>query len=417
MDEEIKYTYPVEELDAIIEKMLMGVQPMLSDAMQAEVQLRYKERNRELGTAEEPASAEEARLRNEMLKRKIAADKRKATRTDALVLTISEAQKEKIRRDMSSSIVRENPNSPYNKTTEEVYSDEKRRSIMERLKGLRNSYFTQEDYKNAVSTIFEAIEISLGKYGDSDYPWLSYEEALAEFNAGKIHFTYCELPKLYVNYSTILSDPDILRGIVTGEVVLKDRNERSAELEERHRKNNTEYKPVSMEYTIDGHDADEAMVNAHYMGYDTPLTPFIRASSHVYNPAAMPFNSRFAQNGSNKNKPNLPKVWDWDAPGAGIAYYRYIHGIKPKNSDVVDAVKAANPDVKISAELSSGLNDFMKYLRRKTTGYAGYNYNIPNFAQPPVYAEGERPVYNQSAAEIENALLESITINSPIQHT
>ena len=416
MDEEIKYTYPVEELDAIIEKMMNGVQPMLSDAMQAEVQMRYKQRNHELGTDSEPASAEEARLRNEMMKRRIAADKRKATRTDALVLTITEEQKAKIREQMSKSIVRSNPYSPYNKTVEEVYSDEQRRSVMEKLKGLKNCSFTQADYKNAMLLIVDAIEASLGKYGDSDYPWLTYEEAVREFNAGKIKFTYCEAPKLYINYSTIMSDPEILRGVVTGDVILKDRNEKSEAFEAKHRKNSTEYKPVTMEYTIDGDDTNEAMINAHYAGYDTPVTPFIRASSHVYNPAAMPINSRFAKN-TNSNKIKRPLVWDWSVPGAGLAYYRYIHGIKPKNSDVIEAVKSGNPGQMINTELAGGMNDFLKALRRRSTGYAGYDYNIPNFAQPPIYAEGEMPLYNQNAADIEKALLDSITINSPIQHT
>ena len=408
MSDEIKYTYPVEELDEFVDKLLKGIQPMMSDDLQEQVQLRYKERCGQ-AVVDGVVDGGTPRVRSALIRAQIEADRRKATRKDAIVLTISEAQKKQIHEDMSASIVRKNPNSQYNKTMEEMFSDEHRRSVMEKLKGLKNCYFTQADYRNAVGIIMDAIETSLGKYGNSDYPWLSYEQAVAEFNAGNIKFTYCEIPNLYINYSTIMTDPDILKCVVTGDVILKDRNTVDEVYDNNRKKNLNNYKPVSIDYTISNQDTNQDMVNAHYAGYDTPISPFIRASSNVYNPAAMPINSRFYN--PNKKKINRPRVWDWEKPGAGLAYYEYIHGCKTKNSDIVDIVKSDN-NFSINTSLSTDVTDFIRSLKRRTMGYQDYNYHVPNYAQATINNEGES-VYDKNAAEIERALLESISINNP----
>ena len=410
--EEIKYTYPVEELDEIVEQWLQGIQPMISSDMLEEVKMRYNERNAELGhDSGEAKTATEQRRRVVEMRKKIEADKRKATRKDAIVLTISDEQKAKIREQMSQSMVRKDPNSDYNKSMDKLYSDGHRRKVYEQLKGLKNCYFNQTDYKNAISIIMEAIEVSLGKYGDSDYPWLTYQQALEEFNAGKIRFTYCELPKLYINYSTIMSDPEILKGIITGEVILKDRNDDDS-INKSKGAASKPYKPVTVQYTIEGEEEYERMCQAHNAGYDTPISPFIRTRSRIYNPAAMPINSRFMANTNAKRNPNIPLTWDWEKEGAGIAYYNLIHGYKMKNSDVIEFVKDHNTE-KISPDLSTGLTDFLHELRRRHVGNTDYNYALPNYAQSTLIPEGESGLYNQSAADIERALLQSISINSP----
>lgn len=409
MSEKFEYTYPVEELDQFVDKILSGIQPMMSDDLQEQVQMRYRERSGQSVDDYLAEGGNNAKVRHARIRAQIEADRRKATRKDAIVLKISEEQKKQIHEDMSASIVRKNPNSTYNKTMEQMYSDERRRSVMEKLKGLKNCYFTQADYKNAIGIIMEAIETSLGKYGNSDYPWLTYEQAVAEFNAGNIKFTYCELPKLYINYSTIMTDPEILKGVVTGDIVLKNRNEVDETYNINRKKNMTDYKPVSVDYRICNQDTNQDMINAHYAGYDTEISPYIRASSNVYNPAAMPISSRFYN--PLKKKIKRPLVWDWEKPGAGKAYYDYIHGYKSKNSDIVDIVKSDN-NFAISTSLSTNINDFIKYLKVNARGYQAYNYHVPNYTQPVINNENET-VYNKSAAEIEKALLESISINNP----
>ena len=172
------------------------------------------------------------------------------------------------------------------------------------------------------------------------------------------------------------------------------------------------YKPISVPYTIEGEEEYNQMYQAHNAGYDTPISPFIRTRSRIYNPSAMPINSRFMANTNAKKNANIPLTWDWEQKGAGIAYFNLIHGYKTKNSDVIDFVKENNTE-KISPDLSTGLTDFMHALRRRHIGNTDYNYSLPNYSQPTLVPEGERGLYNQSAADIEKALLQSITINSP----
>lgn len=47
-NEQIQYSYPVKELDEIIEQINKGITPMITKDMEIEVKLRINELNREL---------------------------------------------------------------------------------------------------------------------------------------------------------------------------------------------------------------------------------------------------------------------------------------------------------------------------------------------------------------------------------
>ena len=101
----------------------------------------------------------------------------------------TEEQLKKIEYDMSAVYVREDPNSVYNKDTIDVNMSEERREIMQKLSKLRNCYYNQKDYREAIDVIRQAIELSL----KNDYPWMTYEEAVKAFNRGEIEYGFGEV--------------------------------------------------------------------------------------------------------------------------------------------------------------------------------------------------------------------------------
>ena len=142
-----------------------------------------------------------------MMKEHIAKKKREATKQDVLIISLSDEQKRKLRADMETSIVRSNPNIQYNIPDEKLYSSEELRIVRQKLSRIKNCYYNQIDYINAVSIVREAIDYSLR----SDYPWMSREEAVKAFNSGEIKFSYCNMPKLFINYQTQITDPEIIK--------------------------------------------------------------------------------------------------------------------------------------------------------------------------------------------------------------
>lgn len=404
--EKYEYLYPVEELDMYIEQMMNGIQPMLDDQMLTEVKLRWAERNRdEFGTDDEEILDEETiREHNKIMKKKVEESNRKASTKDVVIITISDEQKAKIRDEMSVSIVRPNPNDRYHQPDNENDQSEESKAIREKLKGLRNSYSNQTDYVNAINIIKEAIEVSLGKYGDGDYPWLSYEEAVKEFNAGKIKFTLMQIPKLIINYSTIITDPEVLKGIISGEVVLKNRNEE--ENENVYNRKNQKYEPVYIDYDVTGSEEYSRMVEAHRNGYDTPMSTAIRHKSSIYNPKHSPL---LRNSMTGKNNSNVPELYDWMREGAGNDYYDIINNRKPRSSDIIRCIDEAN-DNTINSSLYANVNSFLASMKEGSTNSGGYDYSLPNYMQP---IADDNSGYNTDAANIEKELLTHIKLNNP----
>lgn len=402
MADEINYIYPVEELDKIIEQMMEGVQPMIDDGMMSEVKLRWAElQKEEFGTEDEEELTEEAiREHNEIMKRNIAADRKKASRDDVIILTISEEQKAKIREEMEVSIVRSDPNSGYNTPDDELYNNESRRRIYEKLKGIRNCYYNQQDYVNAFKIIQEAIDVSLGKYGDGDYPWLTYEEALKEFNEGRIKFTWCAIPKLYINHATMITDREVLKGIISGDIILKNKHE-----DDKPKVRSKKYNAVPWDYDITSSNDYNQMVAAHNAGYDTPMSVVIKHKNTVYNPTAIPFGNRFSNNNMT-NSDGTPILYDWMKEGAGEEYFNMTKGRKVQSTDIIRYVDQQN-DGMLNSVFTRNAQDFLKSMKAGSNVSGGYDYTLPNFAQPV-----QNPQYNEDAARVEADLLASIKINN-----
>lgn len=393
MSEEKKYLYPVEELDKIIEQLDKGIMPMMNDQLQIEVEMRLKELKSMLFDEDEDDEIDSstAEKHREMMRKHIEDSKRKASREDVYIMKISDDVKSKIREEMSESIVRPNPNDPYNKGDEELFNDNERRIIHQKLSGLRNCYYNQADYANAIKILMEAIDYSL----EHDYPWLSKDEAVKEFNAGKIKFKYCNIPVLYINTNTQIKDPEILKGIVNGDIVLKDRREDA----NKDKTKNKSYKPVSVDYTVTSHSQYEAMVAAHKQGYDTPMSTAIKYKSTIYNRYAIPVGNRFSN--QNLDKDGQPLLFDWSKEGAGEEYFNLVKGKKTTSSDIIGFINSKN-DNNLNNAFVHNMNDFLRSMKSGSQQTGGYDYVMPNSSQ------SQNIQYNAQAAKIEQDLLASI---------
>lgn len=414
-DKKYVYKYPVDELDKLLDQIHHGIQPLISDDMMMEIQLREKEMAmRALGNDEgididDPLVIQ--RHQDEIMKA-LEKEKRKASTNDVLVMKISDEQKALIREQMSVSIVRPNPNDPYNTTDEDLYRNKETRDIMERLKGLKHCYYNQIDYTNAVTIIKDAIEFSLGKTGFGDYPWMSYQEAKDLFNAGKIKFDWCDMPKLIINRITPVTDPEILKGVVDGDVMILNRSDDEDEVRRMNRKRNAQYKAINVDYTIESESQYNQMVAAHKAGYDTPWSTAIKYKSTSYDPSAMPFASIFGKHLNNINNNNAPLLFDWTKEGAGDEYFNLLHG-KKTNSNDITAILNENNNGLINNVITRNMNDFLNSMKSVNgiDNSGGYNYNLPNFMQPT-----ENPIkFNEDAAAVEQSLLASITMNNPLR--
>lgn len=408
-----QYSFPTDELDRILEQMQSGIQMMLSDEMQIELDMRYREKFEEI-TGEEYRDDDDSesninRLKHQkMMREKIAKDRMKASTKDVIFINISDEKKKEIREQMMTSIVRPNPNDPYNTTDDDLFRDTANKEIMEKLKGIKNCYYNQRDYINALKIIHEAIEFSLGKTGHGDYPWLSYPEAVKEYNAGKIKFSWCEIPKLIVNRVSPITDPEILKGVLTGDVVILNRTEDDDEIKKLNKKKMANYKPINVDYDVTGENEYNQMQAAHKAGYDTPWSTGIKYKNTSYDPTALPFSSIFSSNKIKQN--NVPDLFDWEKDGAGNEYYNLMCGKKPSANDIAAVLNKDNNN-QINPIITRNMNEFLYSMKHTNDNSGGYNYDMPNFIQA-----AENPNnFNADAAAIEKQLLASITMNNPLK--
>lgn len=407
-----QYSFPTDELDRILEQMQSGIQMMLSDEMQIELDMRYREKFEEITGEEYRDDDSESninRLKHQkMMREKIAKDRMKASTKDVIVINVSDEKKKEIREQMMTSIVRPNPNDPYNTTDDDLFRDTANKEIMEKLKGIKNCYYNQRDYINALKIIHEAIEFSLGKTGHGDYPWLSYPEAVKEYNAGKIKFSWCEIPKLIVNRVSPITDPEILKGVLTGDVVILNRTEDDDEIKKLNKKKMSNYKPINVDYDVTGETEYNQMQAAHKAGYDTPWSTGIKYKNTSYDPTALPFSSIFSSNKIKQN--NVPDLFDWEKDGAGNEYYNLMCGKKPSANDIAAVLNKDN-DNQINPIVTRNMNEFLYSMKHTNDNSGGYNYDMPNFIQA-----AENPNnFNADAAAIEKQLLASITMNNPLK--
>lgn len=357
-----EYMYPTTELDSIIEQIDRGITPMMNDQLQLEIKLRYKELQSELFEEDDDDDDPDIIQHREMMKKHIEKKKREARSNDIIYIKLTEEQQKTLREEMEVSIVRDNPNDIYNKSDEELYSSEDKKIIEQKLARLKNCYYNQIDYVNAINIIKEAINYSL----NNDYPWMSYEEARAAFNKGEIKFSFCNLPKLYLNYQTQITDKDILKGVVTGEITLKDKRDDDNKIKKKH---TGESEPVFVDYNIISKDDFNKCAELHSKGYDTPVSTIIKSKSTIYNRFSLPSGNKFNFDGKDNNNKDEPFIFDWGREGAGRDYFNMKYNKKVNVGEFMRDVNKDNDEM-LNNVINSNMSDFLNSMK--------YNNNSQN---------------------------------------
>ena len=352
MDEQNEwiYTYDKDELREIMEKLSKGISVIMNDTLKEDLHMYQMELESEIMDNED--EMEEFRQNHaDMMKKKLEQKKRQARKDDVIVIELTEEQKRQLRADMEVSIVRNNPDLSYHKTDDELYGDAEKKEIYQKLSKLQKCYYNQPDYVNAVKIIFEAIRYSL----KHDYPWMTYEEACREFNKGNIKFEYCQLPKLYLNWTTVIDDPATLKGIINGTVTVINKDD-----DMQKKKKKWDAVPQRYEVEITGENEWNMMAEAHRQGYDTPISPIIKEATGTFSRFALPANNYFHQHKMEQKR--APIEFDWMEEGAGEKYFNIIHDIKYTTGDLLDDLNAANNN-NLNHSLQSDIDGFLSDLK------------------------------------------------------
>lgn len=342
----IEYNYPVEKLDELISMIYdRGMTPMMTPDLRAEVELRYQEmlHGNDDDDDDEDTAFMSAKRKHEEVMKNIEQQRRKSHSRNVIILDLTDEEQQELHDSMEVSYVRSDPNSFYNLSDEELAGDAERQAIYRRLQSLGKVYYHQDDYRNAISIVKEAIEYSLR----NDYPWLSYEEACKEFAEGRIRYSFAQLPVLYIDYNTQISDPKILAGIVSGDISLIDKDTKPV------KKKKVKSNPVSIPYTVVGDAEYSDMVKVHQAGFNTDISTVLKSCSTIYSSYVIPKAFSYQQ-----GKPaQLPSV-DWSQPGAGDLYFDLKYGVKrnPSN-EIVGLLNEAN-DRKLNHTIGHRLKEF-----------------------------------------------------------
>lgn len=394
--EQIEYEYPVEELDRIIELRAKGITPVgITPELLKNVELRIMELKQDDDDFDDMQEEEFNKRKQEMIQERINKKRREAHKRDIIIIKLTDEQKKTLEEEMSTSIVRCNPNSPYNKSDEELFDDDEKRVLYTKLARIKNCYYNQADYVAAIKVIYDAIEYSLSH----DYPWMSKQEAIQAFNKGEIKFTFCKIPKLFINWSTQITDPQILKGVMTGEVTLQSKDE-SMEDMKKNKERNKHYNPVDYDYTITGEAEYAYLTEMQKRGFDTPLAPVLKMKAGRFNRFALPGNNRFTKQPEEQTVYNS---FDWLRPGAGEEYYNLTHNIKYSSQDFIRDVNNMN-NGQLNQTLGQNATAFLRDLKIAANG--GTTNELPTYMQPLSVSK--------ESAELEQGILRALKMNNPL---
>lgn len=353
MAEGIKFSIPVDQLDKFVKQIYQeGKSIMLPDNIRKEVDLRYQQwLHKDDDDDDDNSDFKQLLKAHEEAMAQIEEQHHRSHSRTIMVLDLTEEEQAKLRDDVSCSYVRQDPNSVYNLSDEDISDDAERREIYRRLATVNKVYYSQEDYMNAINTIRDAIDYSLRH----DYPWMSYSEALRAFRAGKIRYTYAPVPVMMVDYRSQVTDPKMLAGIANGSIKLIDQDET---IQKKKKKKSV---PVKMDYTVIQPKQHAAYVEMHNAGWNTPISTILRSCSTIYSRYVMP---QSLTNGLAQSKP--PETFDWLQPNAGEAYYKLRHGETTNPiSEIVSTLQTANGKGVMNRVIGTSMADFVDAWKPK----------------------------------------------------
>jgi hypothetical protein len=425
MDEnkEIQYVTNVEDLDMFIQDLENGITITVPDDIMMEINIRRKELMAKYADEdEEELIGADLLAKHEEFKKKVETERRThVTKAKDIIIPLTDKEKEEIRKGMESSIVRDDPNLIYHIDDSVLTDSEKKRELYEKLGNLRNLYFNEKDWRNAMLIIKEAIQYSL----DHDYPWLSREEVYKAYKDGKIKFSFCKAPQLMLDHRTPLKDPNILAGIMDGRVEMRSKNEKDEEYQ-KNRKIKEKSKMenpggVEMEYHVVSDIETDEMIKLQKQGYDCPgIGALMQLKKNKYNRFALPSSNRFsyvseAKKAEQKRIQVELENFDWDAyEDPSQAYFDIITNKKTTQNDIVKFVVEKNKENGVILAKNFGERGISFWNAMSAMDESG---NMPAFttSDDPTKLSNSLQV-NREAMEIENKIMEMIKQNNPNTH-
>ena len=402
-----KYRYKVSDLDAVIEKRRKGILPLIPEDMEEEVALREREIaltiRDEFGDDDftEEETMELVKKHNALLEAQIEKERRNTHADEFITLEITDEEKKEMEELCNTAYVRVLPGSVYHMDESEIYDSKERREILDRLKKVGNMYYNPDDWRNAMMILIDAWKYSY----DHDYPGIPEQ---LKMNRVKLNR---QIPKLMINYTTIVEDPKMLMGILTGDIKCMDKDEESKALVKHVRPNDADVKGVRLSQ-IGGRVLSK--VEREYETYLARMGDNNSIMLHA-NKMRNTIYNRFSPDlllGKNKEKEKNYKdefgnevSFDFCVPGSGRKAYNLVHKVKPKGvAELANDIMRANNN-KLTQNISgSVMNDFARGFNK--------NSNIRNNQYSTTSAD---PQLNQDQFVIaqEQALLQTMRAFNP----
>jgi hypothetical protein len=197
----------------------------------------------------------------------------------------------------------------------------------------------------------------------------------------------------------MITDPETLKGILSGNITVETSADKVSKAKERRHR--TEREGVDYDYNVMSDAAFTNMQHYHMNGYDTPISPVIKAMRGTFSRFAIPESNYFFS--STKNEESISPAtreklmsFDWSREGAGKEYFNLLYGNKETFDDIIDLV-AANNDNKLYPSFRADLHEFINSIGK------------PHQEQQPdqsIY--GALPSYMESVTKREVELEKSI---------
>ena len=391
---EFKFTFDVKELDKLIMAEDKGATFSISDAQRLEMQIRRKQLEAQKNGTDEEEDDEYNELINKRgeITETVRATHRPTEVKEAAYRKLPAHIQKQLEEDMKISIVRNDPSSEYNKTDEELFGDQEKRDILQKLSRVRNIYYDPISFRAAMLVIKEAIEYSL----KHDYPWYrTQDEVFADFNSGKIKYLG-NIPKLYLGFGTNqVTDPQILAGIVSGEIQVVDREDEKKKLKEKKKKQ--PYTPVHRDYDVVSSAEYKYYSKLHNQGIDTPIGHILKSKAALFDRLSIPFS--FAKTETDTQQ--TVETFNWLRDGAGEEFYCMKHNIPYRTTrSLIEAINKEN-NGELNQVLATNMQQFVQELGH------------PQKQQTTQMFQPVQPQQDEKAKEIENNILNAIRRSNP----
>lgn len=393
-----EYSIPVSELDAIIEKMNMGIEPFISDIVRKEVEIRKKELMAEaLDEDIDEVDMEEYNRHRAEIRAHQEAQKRKATREErGAFITLTRDKYAQLLDEMSTSYVEYNPDCPYHLSDEDLNADAEYLVLKQKMSKLKNCYYNAQDWINAVGII-----IQMAKYECMhDYMWLGYtgSKGVEAFNNGEIKINPGVIPKLFIDFTKELKDPKILADIIKGDTTVI-----THDIDENKTKNKVKPNPISYPYEVIHGFEYELHDNMKRRGIDTPINPIINYSSGIFNRTnIIPTSPIFSLFNTKTKKSDEVQLGNFLSENGGYNKYNIDNDIKVNAVDIIREFNKDNNN-KLNRSAVDGVNEFVSSLSNTTVVKTQEARSIENIVDNQ----------NEDVIRVEQGILDAIRNANP----